>query len=808
MYHTPVLPMGMEARNIQLIIMDMFSSQAILHINKWVLVRIQTAAGYQCSGYVDQNNYWHDGSGGSYSLQHSNYPFEHTNSTTTSNTTASSVHYQQAPNHWSANYGAAVSNVIPTPGSGNMVATTVPISTYPSQNLNGGYSYASSQPPPPGTTSWRGNLSSPLLPSSKAPDDMSKFLNTCAVEKTSTVHNYRLNQIPLDLQKPLKSNLPSGENHEGSGNDTYTNVPPSSLQISQASLNPQQPLQAVSVMDARRVSKMQIPTNPRIASSLALGMPKLDKESSTTNAAAKPAYISVQVPKLHNQLSSSDNADANVKALPPSVCDYVRRCLSRCKDDASRTACQLMLSELIAKAKDDGSLWTKNWDLEPPLPLANSSSDATNLNILQNTVSSITKFPNKRSKSRWEPVAEKKLDSKFAPVNLESSKNVSWAERMAGSRILEGMDNGWTSMKFPLVQQQSTLIKSSEKPVKKQRLFGPLSTTENDSNSAEGGKEPELNTHHSSAITLANSPEEKKKREHRSRRFDKSQESHADTEQFKPKGAGVANIYLRRASAMLLAKNFDDRCGRAVEDMDWDALTVKGTCQEIEKRYLRLTSAPDPATVRPEEILEKALSMVQTSQKNYYYKCDQLKSIRQDLTVQRIQNELTVKVYETHARLALEAGDLPEFNQCQSQLKRLYAEGIKGCRMEFSAYNLLCVILHSNNKRDLLSSMNSLSYEAKQDEAVKLALAVRSAVSLGNYVLFFRLYKSAPSLFTCLMDLHVEKMRFEAIKCMSKSYRPTVPVVYISQVLGFSNSAQTDADDGRVQVDRRTVKNG
>lgn len=43
--------------------------------------------------------------------------------------------------------------------------------------------------------------------------------------------------------------------------------------------------------------------------------------------------------------------------------------------------------------------------------------------------------------------------------------------------------------------------------------------------------------------------------------------------------------------------------------------------------------------------------------------------------------------------------------QCQSQLKRLYAEGIKGCYFEFSAYNLLCVMLHSNNKRDLLSSL-------------------------------------------------------------------------------------------------------
>lgn len=49
--------------------------------------------------------------------------------------------------------------------------------------------------------------------------------------------------------------------------------------------------------------------------------------------------------------------------------------------------------------------------------------------------------------------------------------------------------------------------------------------------------------------------------------------------------------------------------------------------------------------VRPEEVLEKALLMVQNSQKNYLYKCDQLKSIRQDLTVQRIRNQLTAKVY-------------------------------------------------------------------------------------------------------------------------------------------------------------------
>jgi hypothetical protein len=56
-------------------------------------------------------------------------------------------------------------------------------------------------------------------------------------------------------------------------------------------------------------------------------------------------------------------------------------------------------------------------------------------------------------------------------------------------------------------------------------------------------------------------------------------------------------MYSQRARELMLSKSFDDSGSKAVEDIDWDALTVKGTCQEIEKRYLRLTSAPDPSTV-------------------------------------------------------------------------------------------------------------------------------------------------------------------------------------------------------------------
>jgi len=156
--------------------------------------------------------------------------------------------------------------------------------------------------------------------------------------------------------------------------------------------------------------------------------------------------------------------------------------------------------------------------------------------------------------------------------------------------------------------------------------------------------------------------------------------------------------------------------------------------------------------------------------------------------VQRIKNEFTVQVYEIHGRIALECGDMVEYNQCQATLKTLYELGIPGRVEEFTAYHIL-MLLHGRNRTELNLYVGQLSPKLKADPAVQHALNVQRALAMGNYHALFELYSSSPNMRAYIMDHFVARERAKALMVITKAYK-TTPLTFIHHELAFDSLEQ------------------
>ena len=198
---------------------------------------------------------------------------------------------------------------------------------------------------------------------------------------------------------------------------------------------------------------------------------------------------------------------------------------------------------------------------------------------------------------------------------------------------------------------------------------------------------------------------------------------------------------------------------------------VVGTSQNLEKDFLRLTSAPKPETVRPVPVLRETLDLLKKkwrAEKNYGYICNQFKSLRQDLTVQHVRTDFTVAVYEIHSRIALEKGDLGEYHKCQTQLQALHKQKLGGKPSEFLAYRILYVV-YTQNRTEMNNLLANLTVADRKPRSVKHALDVRSALAVGNYHRFFKLYLDTPNLGGYLIDMFLDRERLAALAAICKT---------------------------------------
>ncbi|PHJ24614.1 sac3 ganp family protein [Cystoisospora suis] len=224
---------------------------------------------------------------------------------------------------------------------------------------------------------------------------------------------------------------------------------------------------------------------------------------------------------------------------------------------------------------------------------------------------------------------------------------------------------------------------------------------------------------------------------------------------------------------------------------------IVGTSTALEKTYLRLTNAPDPATVRPPEILKKAFEHVLQKHKEgsatWRYVEEQFRSIRQDLTVQGIKNDFVRRVYETNGRLALSYHDLGQFNQCQTQLrdlyKRLQVPENDPERLEYLCYRLVYMALQGM-RLDVLRVMSEMTVKERTDPSVVYAMKVRRALADGNFRRYFYLASIGPHSTKHLCEIFEPRMRMLALVCMTKASLNLQPKK-IQEELHFSSMRET-----------------
>ena len=290
---------------------------------------------------------------------------------------------------------------------------------------------------------------------------------------------------------------------------------------------------------------------------------------------------------------------------PESLKNYVAKCFGKCKSDLDKDQVEIILKGKITTAATNGSLWTKNWDEEPlPVTLLSAPLGANASPSKRGKYS----FPLRGGRGGF----SKKGFGRGGRYDEDSSSDESSSNSRGGGKNRK-------KSKQPNFGDNPNKIPLGRKGLKTK--FGKVPYFYSDG-----------------SMTLDKDLATQERKQKRAARFQRGE---------KPVKSAPLNLIASLNNQLL--GDFEETT------LQWEGLHLVGTSTDLEKRFFRLTSAPEVSQIRPLEILKKSLELVVNKWKkaqDYHYACDQLKSIRQDLTVSTyLVKTVKTKVYTYFAFL-------------------------------------------------------------------------------------------------------------------------------------------------------------
>lgn len=233
---------------------------------------------------------------------------------------------------------------------------------------------------------------------------------------------------------------------------------------------------------------------------------------------------------------------------------------------------------------------------------------------------------------------------------------------------------------------------------------------------------------------------------------------------------------------------------------------IQGRSVALEKMYTRPATAPCMDDVRSETILQKAFDKVLQSD-NLEYIADQLKAIRQDLTIQRIETALTAAVFETYTRLAVKLHQIEQIGQCLNAVRSLHKGNVFGkaittqhnfllpsncgVQIEFVVFRILYTGLATKHEDAVAWELQGLPKEQWEHHLVKFAIKVVGAKF--NPSLFTELLRNASS-FGCVianfLHIFIPRLRLDWMRTIVESHRDSITEDRLAILFGLRSVSQ------------------